>query len=115
MFKRLHIYFKEMYPIIPRFLLGLIVFGEIYFIVLLNYGVSEFQLGIQEIVGGFTIFSFLCWLRIADDFKDYELDLRLFPHRPLPSGRVTKKDLMIFIVILLGITIVLNFCFSTDI
>ncbi len=114
MLKRLHIYFKEMYPIIPRFLLGLIVFGEIYFIVLLNYGVMEFQLGVQEIIGGFTIFAFLCWLRIADDFKDYELDCRLFPHRPLPSGRVTKKDLMIFIVILLGITIVLNLIFMNN-
>ena len=79
MLKRLHIYFKEMYPIIPRLLLGLIIFGEIYFIVLLNNGVTQFQIGGQEIIGGFTVFSFLLWLRIADDFKDYELDCRLFP------------------------------------
>ena len=36
MLKRLNIYFKEMYPIIPRLLLALIVFLEIYFIILLN-------------------------------------------------------------------------------
>ena len=92
MLKRLNIYFKEMYPLIPRLLLGIIVFGEIYFIVLLNHGVTKFNIGIPEFVGAFTVFSFLCWLRIADDFKDYEHDLRLFPDRPLPSGRVTKKD-----------------------
>lgn len=38
--KRLRIYFKEMYPIIPRLCLGYIVFLEIYFMVLLNHGVT---------------------------------------------------------------------------
>ena len=83
MLKRLNIYFKEMYPLLPRLILGIIVFGEIYFIVLLNHGITKFNIGIPEFVGAFTVFSFLCWLRIADDFKDYELDCRLFAHRPL--------------------------------
>jgi 4-hydroxybenzoate polyprenyltransferase len=114
MLKRLHIYFKEMYPIIPRLLLGAMVFLEIYFIVLLNSGVTDFQLGIQEVVCGFTVFSFLCWLRIADDFKDYELDCRLFAHRPLPSGRVKKKDLAIFVTILIAVTLLLNLIFMNN-
>ena len=99
--KRLNIYQKEMYPIISRLLLGYLVFGEIYFIILLNHGIIDVKFGIQELVCGFTVFSFLFWLRIADDFKDYELDCRLFKERPLPSGRVTKKDLGIFITILI--------------
>ena len=115
MLKRLHIYFKEMYPILPRLILGMIIFGEIYFIVLLNYGQETFSLGIQEIIGGFTVFSFLCWLRIADDFKDYELDLRLFASRPLPSGRVKKKDLKIFVVCLITVTVILNVVFMNNI
>lgn len=112
--KRLHIYFKEMYPILPRLLLGYLVFGEIHFIILLNHGVTDFQLGIQELVCGFTVFSFLCWLRIADDFKDYELDCRLFKERPLPSGRVTKKDLAVFVSILIAITLLINFIFMNN-
>ena len=111
MLKRLNVYFKEMYPIIPRLLLGGIVFFEIYFIVILNSGVTDFNIGIGEIVGCFTVFSCLCWLRIADDFKDYELDCRLFAHRPLPSGRVTKKDLIIFVCPLIALTLILNFLF----
>lgn len=114
MLKRLNIYFKEMYPIIPRLALGFMVFLEIYFIVLLNSGVTQFQLGIQEIVCGFTVFSFLCWLRIADDFKDYELDCRLFAHRPLPSGRVKKKDLAIFVSILIVVTLLMNLIFMNN-
>ncbi|HPF28751.1 MAG TPA: UbiA family prenyltransferase, partial [Lachnospiraceae bacterium] len=74
-----------------------------------------FSLGIQEIIGGFTVFSFLCWLRIADDFKDYELDLRLFASRPLPSGRVKKKDLKIFVVCLITVTVILNVVFMNNI
>ena len=109
--KRLNVYFKEMYPIIPRLGLGYIVAMEIYFIVLLNQGVVDFTFGLQEIILGFTVFSFLCWLRIADDFKDYELDCRLFAHRPLPSGRVTKKDLRIFATILIAFTVIINFIF----
>lgn len=115
MLKRLHIYFKEMYPIIPRLLLGMIVFGEIYFIVLLNNGVTEFNITCQEFIGGFTVFSFLLWLRIADDFKDYELDCRLFSSRPLPSGRVKKRDLGIFVVILIVVTVALNIIFMNNI
>lgn len=138
--KRLNIYQKEMYPIIPRLLLGMIVFAEIYFIVLLNNGASVdissgfdimfwtgsyidssfvdgvhvFNLGIQELICGFTVFSFLFWLRIADDFKDYELDCRLFAHRPLPSGRVTKKDLKVFVSILIALTVLLNLIFMPN-
>lgn len=108
MLKRLRIYFKEMYPIPSRLALGFIVAMEIYFIVLLNQGVTGFNLGVQEITLGFTVFSFLCWLRIADDFKDYELDCRLFADRPLPSGRVTKKDLKIFAAVLITFTLLLN-------
>jgi 4-hydroxybenzoate polyprenyltransferase len=90
------------------------VFLEIYFIVLCNHGITDFDIGASEIVCGFTIFSFLCWLRIADDFKDYELDCRLFAHRPLPSGRVTKKDLAIFVSVLIAVTIALNAIFCWE-
>ena len=115
MINRLNCYFKEMYPIIPRFLLGIIIFAEIYFIILLNYGVSSFNIGMQELVGSFTIFSFLLMLRIADDFKDYDLDCKLFPNRPLPSGEVKKKDLKIFVTILIIITFILNVIFMNNI
>ena len=116
MIKRLHVYFKEMYPILPRLMLGYLLSMEIYFIVILNNGVTakDITFGIQEIILGFTVFSFLCWLRIADDFKDYELDCRLFAHRPLPSGRVHKKDLIIFVSILISITLIVNFVFMNN-
>ena len=96
MIKRLYIYYKERYPIFLRLLLGLIVFGEIYFIVLLNQGITHFNIGLQEVIGSYTVFAFLLWLRVADDLKDYETDKRLFPDRPLPSDRTKISDVVIF-------------------
>ena len=115
MLKRLHIYFKERYPIIPRLILGLIIFLEIYFIVLLNNGVTKFNIGIQEVVGAYTVFAFLLWLRIADDLKDYETDKKLFKDRPLPSGRTTRRDVMIAGVFFELIAVILNILFMNNI
>lgn len=115
MLKRLHIYFKERYPIIPRIILGLIVFLEIHFIVLLNNGVTKFNIGIQEFVGAYTVFAFLLWLRIADDLKDYETDKKLFKDRPLPSGRTTRRDVMIAGVFFELIAVILNILFMNNI
>lgn len=114
MLKRLHIYFKERYPIIARLTLGFIVFLEIYFIVLLNNGVTSFQITIQEFIGGYTVFAFLYWLRVADDLKDYETDKKLFPDRPLPSGRVYKKDIVVSCVIINMIAIILNIMYMNN-
>ena len=105
---------KERYPLIARLILGLIVFLEIHFIILLNEGVTSFNIGIQEFVGAFTVFAFLLWLRIADDLKDFETDKILFPDRPLARGAVYKKDVMILCVIVQAITVVLNVIFMNN-
>ena len=115
MLKRLHIYMKERYPLVARLILGLIVFLEIHFIILLNEGVTTFKIGIQEFVGAFTVFAFLLWLRIADDLKDFETDKVLFPDRPLARGAVYKKDVMVLCVIVQAITVVLNVLFMNNI
>ena len=116
MIKRIYIYYKERYPIIPRLILGIILFLEIHFIILLNMGVtwSQVRLGAAEATGAFTCFAFLLWLRVADDLKDFETDKKLFPDRPLPSGRVLKKDIIISCSIVQAIAIGLNIAFMRD-
>ena len=114
MLKRLFIYFKERYPFPPMLLVAIIAFAEIHFIILLNNGVTNFSLGVQEAVGIFTVFSFLMWLRVADDLKDYETDKKLFKERPLPSGRTKKSDIIIACAIFNGIAIILNIIFMNN-
>lgn len=114
MFKRTWTYFKETYPLFSRLLLGFVIFLEIYFLVLLNFGQTTFKLSIQELIGGFTVFAFLMFLRIADDFKDYETDKILFPERTLPSGRVKKSDLAIALTVVTLITFAINIAFMNN-
>lgn len=116
MFHRLSIYCKEMHPLPSRISVSILLFFEIYFLVLLSSPIESFtlHLGMGEVSGCFTIFSFLLALRIADDFKDYETDLRLFPDRPLPSGRVYKRDLRILLVVICSISVVLNLLFMNN-
>lgn len=114
MIKRWQIYLKEMYPLPTRSLVAVIYFFEIYFVLLLNRGINHFQIGIQEVVGVYTIFAFLLILRIADDFKDYETDLRLFPHRALPSGRVKKEDLSVLLALVVLSSVLLNVLFMNN-
>lgn len=114
MLKRLHIYYKERYPILLRLLLGLIVFGEIYFIVLLNQGVTHFNIGVQEIIGSYTVFAFLLWLRVADDLKDHRTDKVLFPDRPLAAGKTKIEDVVISCAIVEIIAFILNILFMPN-
>lgn len=114
MFKRLYLYYHERFPIFIRLLLGLIVFSEIYFIILLNQGVSNFHITYQEIIGGYTVFAFLLWLRVADDLKDYETDKLLFPERPLQRGVTTRKDIFYSCLIIEIIAFLLNMIFMPN-
>lgn len=114
MFSRLRIYFKEMYPIPSRLFVGALIFLEIYFVLLLNHRVTSFCIGLQEGIGAFTVFAFLLLLRIADDFKDYETDKKLFPERALPSGRVHLSDLKALLAILIPVTFLLNLAFMNN-
>lgn len=114
MLARINIYLKEMYPVIPRLFVAIIYFFQLYFILLLNTGISNFRLGIQEGTGIITIFSFLLSLRIADDLKDYETDSRLFPERALPSGRVKKRDLYNLLAFTVITTVSMNYIFMNN-
>ena len=57
MFKRLAVYYKEMFPLLPRFCGCHHVFG-IYFVLLLNDGVTTFHFDHQELIGILRFLSF---------------------------------------------------------
>ncbi len=114
MIKRVALYLKEMFPLIPRLFLGFVLFFEIYLLVVLTNSNRTIEIGFEEIIGSLTIFFFLLILRIADDLKDFEIDLKLFSERPLPSGRVYKKDLVTILIILTALMIFFNFKFMNN-
>ncbi|MCL2423622.1 MAG: hypothetical protein FWD11_07005 [Micrococcales bacterium] len=105
---RLRVYFREMYPLGRSLFVGYLLCFELYFLTLLTNDRTGFNVGPAEVSVGFTLFAFLLNLRIADDFKDYQTDLTLFPDRPLPSGRTRKSDLVWVLVVLDTVVVGLN-------
>ena len=114
MLKRLNSYLKEMLPPLKCAAASTILFFEIYFLIVLIADVGIFRVGLQEIIGCFTVFTFLLSLRIADDLKDYKTDLALFPDRPLPSGRVKKSDLVALLATVNTAALALNILFMNN-
>ena len=103
-----------MLPFWKNALLSIVLFAEIYFFIVLISDVGMFSIGIEEFVGFVTIFTFFLSLRIADDLKDTKVDLKLFAHRPIPSGRTKKKDIIVLLIVFNAITLALNIIFMRE-
>jgi 4-hydroxybenzoate polyprenyltransferase len=92
MLKRILIYLKEMFPA-SSFVGSMMICLSVELIYLrLNSFPPGFEL--RLLVPAFVVTMVSLLIRIMDEFKDYQDDLTNFPDRPLPSGRVTKKDLL---------------------
>lgn len=101
---RMHEYLREMFPI-PRHaaLTALAALGIAGFTRAVQ-GIGGATLALAAVIGpAWNIFAMLLILRLMDELKDKEIDRRLFPERPLPSGRVLESDVQTS----LGLVIVL--------
>lgn len=116
MLKRLGIYLNEMFPI-TSFLGTMLTGFAIQLIYLRLFGLPP-QFHIQMLLSAIVITSVSLLIRVMDEFKDYPDDLKNFPHRPLPSGRVKPQDLKtlgsvcLFLVPILSVTSKNLFIFS---
>lgn len=109
MFKRLNGYINEMYPIIPRLFISLLMVAVQYFAVItFAQNQPAYQFNWADVGVVYTVFAFLFLLRIADEFKDFENDKINYPERALPSGRVFKKDLWALGIILFITMVTVN-------
>lgn len=59
-----------------------------------------------------ALFLFLLRLRLFDEFKDYEHDLKHYAHRPLQRGLVSKKDLIKILIFVCSIEFFIAFISS---
>lgn len=106
MIKRIFIYLSEMFPLasfIASFLSGSMVILVLW---KLDYPGAEFIS--TTLLGCATLCFFSLLLRIMDEFKDYQDDLKNFPNRPLPSGRVQKLDLKVLAWVIVAAMVGMN-------
>lgn len=94
MIKRLWRYLQMMFPphrAPPIFLLAFAV----TWCTATTVAGAAFQFDPRLVAGAFSFVLFGLMWRVMDEFKDYELDCRLFPDRPLVTGMVTRVDLAV--------------------
>jgi hypothetical protein len=106
MLKRIGIYLNEMFPI-TSFIGTMLTALAVQLTYLRLYGVSP-RLELALFIPGMVLVLISLLLRIMDEFKDYQDDLRNFPDRPLPSGRVTHFDLKVLGWICVGGVVLLS-------
>lgn len=110
--KRLSLYSQEqLQPGVRLFLSGLIALF-VQLIITTEFNLKpDYWLLMTPTLGPFFL---LLYYRISDEFKDYETDMKYFPDRPIPSGRVYLSDLksLLLICAILGITLNLIFPFA---
>ncbi len=93
--KKLWEYQKERFPIFAH---GLLIFSFSFSAICLSSLLRD-QLSFPStkvvLISFVCSFVFFLQLRIADEFKDYEEDLKFRPYRPVQRGLVTLKELAI--------------------
>ncbi len=90
---RLWNYLRIMYPVGPRLAAACVM--TLGFRAMLRLG-EQIPLGLPKmhaLLGTLSVFLFLLILRLMDELKDIEIDMKLFQDRPLPSGLVRESDI----------------------
>lgn len=93
MIKRLGIYLNEMFPI-TSFVGTLLTGVAVQLVYMRLFGIPA-QFNYQILLSSIVITSVVLLIRVMDEFKDYPDDLKNYPNRPLPSGRVERRDLKV--------------------
>lgn len=95
---RMHNYLREMLPL-PRHALVAMLAATGIAGFTATVGGARVVLPPGAVLGAaWSIFAMLVILRLMDELKDEEIDRRLFPERPLPSGRVYESDIRFTLV-----------------
>lgn len=91
---RMRGYLREMFPIPRHAALAVLAALGIAGFTGTVRGAAPALFAPAGVIGpAWNVFAMLLILRLMDELKDKEIDRRLFPQRPLPSGRVLESDI----------------------
>lgn len=92
--KRIYAYSRERFPLFNHGLLIVSFFSSNQFLAqVLNHPDRPVHYTSSSLLGGLTLFCIFFHLRVFDEHKDYEDDLRFHPERLLQQGVVTLSEL----------------------
>ncbi|MBI4527118.1 MAG: hypothetical protein HY695_25255 [Deltaproteobacteria bacterium] len=93
-FRRIRIYLNEMYPLPKRVLFSALAYVSLAALLRRVNRVDAPLSLLVSFIGIWSFFAVMLILRLMDELKDKEIDSRLFPYRPLPSGRILESDIV---------------------
>jgi len=98
--QRTALFFKERFPLFPHFLLAFFTFVSLYTSAQVIAGSTAVTISLLVIPGTLTFFLMLMLMRVYDELKDVETDLRLgnagdprYKDRPIVTGALKVSDL----------------------
>lgn len=91
--ERMREYFTEMFPLPQHALLAFLTYMSIAVFARWAEKQTSSLASWYTLLGAWSIFDLWLILRLMDELKDEAIDRELFPHRPLPSGRVASSDI----------------------
>lgn len=104
--KRMAVYLKEMFPPGQRLLQAIFLSGSFMMVLSWIKGSSFDLLSGYSLAGAWSVFTLLLVLRLMDELKDQDIDDRLFPQRPLPSGKVLENDIAFSLCIAMALFLI---------
>jgi 4-hydroxybenzoate polyprenyltransferase len=106
--KRWWIYISEVYPPGLRLAMSLMFYAGVTFLYQGLVSRSPLVVNRDLLPCTATVFLMYFYFRLQDEFKDRDTDRMFFPHRPVPSGRVSLADLRILMAVNFAALLVLN-------
>jgi len=107
-FSRFLVYQKERFPLVQYIpLISIFTYSAASYSRMCRGDESIIDLGIL-VTASVTAILFFLLLRISDEFKDYEDDMKYRPYRPVPRGLVSLKELSKLGWSIIAITFLLN-------
>ena len=106
---RLGAYLNERFPLISHGILIISYYSSNQFLAeILTKPDEKLKYTIGSLLGAITLFCMFLHLRVFDEHKDYEEDLKHYPDRVLQSGLISLKHLKILGAIAIGLELLLS-------
>ncbi len=107
-FKRMRIYFAEMFPIRIKLISSALLYISFFTFLERVHGVKSSIFSSHIFVGTWSIFALMLILRLMDELKDKEIDIELFCERPFPSGKVLESDIRFSLLFIITLYLIAN-------
>ena len=113
-FRRMRVFFREMLPLGRHALLAVVVYVAVAAFVIATAGATVTLWNVSTLVGIVSVLSLFLMVRLMDEIKDVDIDRRLFPHRPVPSGRVRLSDIRTTLGAVIALYLAVNLSLSAS-